>query len=74
MSGSFEDIVLSEQWIDNYYRGPNCRTDRCQYYRRKDSEGGPWCWLKAGIGSEGMSPQCPAYRHHIRTLKSSPRS
>jgi hypothetical protein len=48
-------------WIAEYYPGPNCRRDRCEHYRIKDSESGPWCWLKDGIGAEGRETECPAF-------------
>lgn len=53
--------VNAVAWVANYWPGHNCRRDRCDHYRIADSESGPWCWLKDGIGSEGRENECPAF-------------
>ena len=63
------NLIKPAVFMDNYFPGSMCRVDRCEFYRRKDSEGESWCWLRHGIGAEGREAECPAY---IRGLQKKP--
>lgn len=62
----------AEDWMADYFPGWYCSSYRCVHYRMAEEGSPAWCWLRHGIGAEGMQPHCPAYKRELRLVLKRP--
>lgn len=60
------EAEAAENWMADYFPGWYCSSYRCEHHRMAEENSPAWCWLRHGIGSEGMQPHCPAYKREMR--------